>query len=172
MASPPRVGEGLGEGFPPDPLEVVSAVGDPMQPLVAGLVLAALPRAPVLLAGGSQMAAVLALAAALARQDGQALDLERLAVATTGWVARDPTADLAGLVGQVGAVPVLASDLDFGASRHLPLRRYEEFLVKEGVGAGAAAIAASLAVGATGEQLTAEIEAVYEEIYGPVASSQ
>lgn len=151
---------------PPEPLDVAAAVGDPMQPIVAGLALGALPRVPVLLAGGSQMAAVLALVTALAEREGAALDLDRLAIATTSWVARDPTADLAGLVGQIGDVPVLASDLDFGASRHLPLRRYEEFLVKEGVGAGGAAIASILAAGIGRERLTAEIERVYEEIYG------
>jgi uncharacterized protein (TIGR00303 family) len=148
------------------PLAVVAAVGDPMQPVVAGLALEALPRVPVLLAGGSQMAAVLALMAALAEQDGVGLDYDRLAVATTSWVARDPTADLAGLVAQVGDVPVLASDLYFGASRHPPLRRYEQFLVKEGVGAGAAASIASLTAGVDRARLTAAIERIYEEIYG------
>jgi NaMN:DMB phosphoribosyltransferase len=145
---------------------VAAAVGDPMQPVVAGLVLAAAPLVPVLLAGGSQMAAVLALAAALARAEGSTLEVGRLAIATTSWVARDPTADLSGLVAQIADVPVLASDLDFGASRHAPLRRYEDLLVKEGVGAGGAAVAASLAVAATRERLTAEIESVYEEIHG------
>jgi NaMN:DMB phosphoribosyltransferase len=160
-----RLGPGRGAGWR-SPLAVVAAVGDPMQPVVAGLALEALPRVPVLLAGGSQMAAVLALMAALAEQEGVALDYDRLAIATTSWVARDRTADLAGLVGQVGEAPVLASDLFFGSSRHPPLRRYERFLVKEGVGAGAAAIAAALAVGVDRARLTAEIERVYEEICG------
>jgi uncharacterized protein (TIGR00303 family) len=155
-----------GDDPPPGPLAVAAAVGDPMQPVVAGLVLAAVPRVPVLLAGGSQMAAVLALAAALAWAEGSTLEAGRLAIATTSWVARDPTADLSGLVAQIADVPVLASDLDFGASRHAPLRRYEDLLVKEGVGAGGAAVAASLAVAATRERLTAEIESVYEEIHG------
>jgi len=157
-----------------DPVGVVAAVGDPMQPVVAGLALAAHRRVPVLLGGGSQMAAVLALIAALADRQGEPLDLDRLAIATTSWVARDPTADLAGLVRQIGNIPVFASDLDFGQSRHRPLRRYEERLVKEGVGAGAAVVAASLAVDATRATLTAAIETVYEEVYdlppGPVAA--
>ena len=150
----------------PDALSVAAAVGDPMQPVVAGLTLGAVRSVPVLLAGGSQMAAVLALAAAVAEQQGHPLDPEHLAIATTGWVARDPTSDLKGLAEQLGEVPVVASDLYFGASRHPPLRRYEEFLVKEGVGAGAAAVAASLVADVSAEQLTAEIECVYEEIYG------
>jgi uncharacterized protein (TIGR00303 family) len=148
------------------PLAIAAAVGDPMQPFVAGLTLGALPSVPVLLAGGSQMAAVLALVVALARERGQPLDLDRIGIATTGWVARDPTADLAGLVGQIAEVAVFASDLDFGRSRHVPLRRYEELLVKEGVGAGAAAVVAALLGDADHARLLATIEQVYEEIYG------
>ncbi|MCC6179191.1 MAG: TIGR00303 family protein [Chloroflexi bacterium] len=148
-------------------LEIVAAVGDPMQPVAAGVALAALRRGPVLLAGGSQMLAVAALLLAIARECGDAAGAaDRLAVATTGWVARDPTADLGGLAAQIGDIPVLASDLDFGTARNLPLRRYEDFLVKEGVGAGAAAIAASLVMGADATQLLREVERVYEDIYG------
>jgi uncharacterized protein (TIGR00303 family) len=158
---------GLNGARPPaSALDVAAAVGDPMQPFVAGLALGVLPTTPVLLAGGSQMAAVLALIVALARERGQALDLDRIGIATTSWVARDPTADLAGLVAQIADVPVFASDLNFAESRHLPLRRYEDFLVKEGVGAGAAAVVAALVANADHARLLAAIERVYEEIYG------
>jgi NaMN:DMB phosphoribosyltransferase len=112
------------------------------------------------------MAAVLALIVALSRERQQALDPDRLGIATTSWVARDPTADLAGLVAQIADVPVFASDLNFIASRHVPLRRYEDFLVKEGVGAGAAAVVAALHTGADHSRLLAAIERVYDEIYG------
>jgi len=81
-------------------------------------------------------------------------------------VALDPTADLAGLVAQIGDGPVLASGLSFAASRHAPLRRYEDFLVKEGVGAGAAAVVASLAANADHAAILAAVERVYEDIYG------
>lgn len=147
-------------------LDVAAAVGDPMQPFVAGLALGALPICPVLLGGGSQMAAVLALIVALARERGEPLDLDKLGIATTSWVARDPTADLAGLVTQIADVPVFASGLSFAASRYAPLRRYEDFLVKEGVGAGAAAVVASLAVDANHATLLSAVERVYEEVYG------
>jgi uncharacterized protein (TIGR00303 family) len=161
-----------GEGRPASALDVAAAVGDPMQPFVAGLALGALPHVPVLLAGGSQMAAVLALMAALAREGNIALDLDRVGIATTGWVAHDPTADLAGLVAQIAEVPVFASALDFSRSRHVPLRRYEDFLVKEGVGAGAAAVVAALVTGADHATLLDAVERVYDEIYGPdVAAS-
>jgi uncharacterized protein (TIGR00303 family) len=151
---------------PPSAIDVAAAVGDPMQPFVAGLALGALPTTPILLAGGSQMAAVLALIVALARERGEVLDLDRIGIATTGWVASDPTADLAGLVAQIADVPVFASDLSFAESRHVPLTRYENFMVKEGVGAGAAAVVAALSADADHARLLATIEQVYEEIYG------
>jgi uncharacterized protein (TIGR00303 family) len=146
-------------------LDVVAAIGDPMQPFVAGLAIGALPTASILLAGGSQMAAVLALIVRLTGERGETLDLDRIGIATTSWVARDPTADLAGLVAQIADVPVFASDLDFAHSRHVPLRRYEDFLVKEGVGAGAAAVVAGLGEGVDHATLLTAIERVYEEIY-------
>jgi uncharacterized protein (TIGR00303 family) len=155
-----------GSGYPGSALDVAAAIGDPMQPFVAGLALGALPSTPVLLAGGSQMAGVLALIAALARERGEPLDLDRIGIATTGWVAHDPTADLAGLVARIAEVPVLASGLNFAHSRHVPLRRYEDFLVKEGVGAGAAAVVAALMTEADHAGLLAAVERVYEQIYG------
>jgi uncharacterized protein (TIGR00303 family) len=147
-----------------DPLRAVAAVGDPMQAAVAGLALGACDRVPVLLAGGTQMAAVLALIHRLRAHDGRALDPRRVAIATTRWVLADPTADLPGLVAQLGPYAVLGSGLSFAASRHAPLRRYEDFLVKEGVGAGGAAVAATLRTSATAEQLRRAVERVYRAL--------
>ncbi len=146
------------------PLRAVAAVGDPMQAAVAGLALGACGRVPVLLAGGTQMAAVLALAHALRRAEGRPLDPRRVAIATTRWVLHDPTADLPGLVGQLGPYAVLGSGLGFATSRHAPLRRYEDFLVKEGVGAGGAAVAASLRTGAGAARLRRAVERVYRAL--------
>jgi uncharacterized protein (TIGR00303 family) len=51
-----------------DPFQLVAAVGDPMQIAAAGMVLAATRSCGVLLAGGTQMLAVYALAQALSQQ--------------------------------------------------------------------------------------------------------
>jgi uncharacterized protein (TIGR00303 family) len=147
-----------------EPLRAVAAVGDPMQAVVAGLALGACRRVPVVLAGGTQMAAVLALVGALEARAGRRLDPRRIAIATTRWVLADPTADLPGLVAQLGPYAVLGSGLSFAASRHRPLRRYEDFLVKEGVGAGGAAVAATLRVDASAERLRQAVERVYRRL--------
>jgi uncharacterized protein (TIGR00303 family) len=144
----------------PAPLAAVAAIGDPMQPLVAGLALgAASLGCDVLLAGGSQMLAVAALVQAL---HGPAA-LERMAVGTTRWIVEDPAADIPGLAADISAdLPVLAANLDFSGSRHAGLRSYEQFLVKEGVGAGGACIAALLATGLPIERLEDAIDATYD----------
>ncbi|HLZ32016.1 MAG TPA: TIGR00303 family protein [Chloroflexota bacterium] len=147
-----------------DPLTAVCNVGDPMQPLAAGVVLGATQAGcDVLLAGGSQMLAVAALLQAL--RGSQAL--ERVAIGTTRWVVEDPAADVPGLAAEIsGHLAVLAANLDFSASRHDALRAYEGFLVKEGVGAGGASIAALLHTGQPIEQLEAAIDATYDGLLG------
>jgi uncharacterized protein (TIGR00303 family) len=147
-----------------DPLVVMGAVGDPMQPLATGIALGA-SRAgcDVLLAGGSQMLAVAALARAL----GGAGALERIAIGTTRWIVQDPSADVVGLAAEISPeLAVLAVNLDFSDSAHAGLRGYEQFLVKEGVGAGGACIAALLSCGATLEELHARIDATYDVLLG------
>ena len=131
-----------------DPLAVVAAVGDPMQPLAAGLVLgAAAQGVPVLLAGGSQMAAVLALALAIAPAQGRPALLDLVQVATTAWVAQDRGSNLALLLERIAGrwgleqplVPQVAG-LRFSDCRSQALRDYERGYVKEGVGAGGLAL--------------------------------
>jgi uncharacterized protein (TIGR00303 family) len=146
------------------PLLAVSRVGDPMQPLAAGIA-SAVTRAggEVLLAGGSQMLAVAALLVAL----GGPQALDRVVVGTTRWIVQDPAADVPGLAIEISPdLPVLAANLDFSSSRHIPLRAFEQWLVKEGVGAGGACIAASLATGQPVEALEAAIDATYDSLLG------
>ncbi|HEY9786080.1 MAG TPA: TIGR00303 family protein [Candidatus Obscuribacterales bacterium] len=148
------------------PLNAVAAVGDPMQPFVAGLAIAASESVPVILGGGSQMLAVYALAQALLASDAERfpLDAERtLGVITTKWVVQDSSADTPALSKMVGA-PFACSCPDFGRSRHPGLRSYEEGNVKEGVGAGAAMAIAHLAGGATPEAIVEEIDTCYDEM--------
>jgi uncharacterized protein (TIGR00303 family) len=155
-----------GRDFSADPLGAVAAVGDAMQPVVAGIVLAASKLCPVVLGGGTQMAAVLALIAALGEPGN-------LALVTTRWVSSDSSADLAGLALLIEAkyphikVPYLAVNLDLGTSRYTPLRAYEQGFVKEGIGAGAALWAACLAKNCAPRDLIPAIESVYERLVKP-----
>lgn len=142
---------GSGRGPQPDPLAVLAAVGDPMQAVAAGLVTAAaLQGTPVLLAGGSQMAAVLALALALAEPAARPGLAEAVVLATTAWVAEEPGSDLALLLGRIGAawgveLRMEVAALRFHGCRSAALRDYEQGYVKEGVGAGGLALLWELA---------------------------
>ncbi|MDR0797311.1 MAG: TIGR00303 family protein [Nitrososphaerota archaeon] len=120
-----------------NPVKAVSCVGDPMMPALAGLVIGAANHVPVLMAGGTQMTAVLALINALNPEA-----LCNVAIGTTRWVINDATSDIRGIVNQFCNVPILAADLNFGGSKFPGLQIYETGLVKEGVGAGGASIAA------------------------------
>ena len=128
------------------PAAVVAALGDPMQPLAAGLTQAAAGAGlPVLLAGGSQMAAVLGLALALAPAEQRERLAAHTAVATTAWVAEEAGSDLERLLTRIGerwdvAPLAFAAGLRFGPGCHPALRDYERGYVKEGVGAGGLAV--------------------------------
>ncbi len=131
-------------------LDLVAAIGDPMQPVVAGMLLTASRHCGVMLAGGTQMLAVYALAQALAAANPPiGWNPDAIIVGTTRWVAEDSTGDTIALVQAIGPVPLLATQLSFTGSRLPSLRAYEQGFVKEGVGAGGLAIAASLSAGWT-----------------------
>jgi uncharacterized protein (TIGR00303 family) len=125
-----------------NPVKAVSCVGDPMMPALAGLAIGASKHVPVLLAGGTQMTAVLALINALHPEA-----LCNIAIGTTRWVIADVASDIRGIVNQFCDVPILAADLNFSTSRFSGLQIYETGLVKEGVGAGGASIAAMAKMG-------------------------
>ena len=149
--------------FADEPIMAVSSVGDPMQPALAGLVLGATKHVPVIMAGGTQMAAVLAVVNA-----SNPNVLENVSIGTTRWIVSDKTADLKALIAEIADVPVLAADLDFSNSKFDGLKAYEAGIVKEGVGCGGASIAAMLKTNGkvTKNVLLKEIENNYKQLVG------
>ncbi len=139
-----------------------------MQIVAAGMAIAASCRCGVLLAGGTQMLAVYALAEALAltaslmNQYSLIWQPEQVVVGTTRWVAEDSTGDTVGLARKIGTVPLLATGLSFATSCYPQLQAYEQGYVKEGVGAGGCAIAAHLYQGWSQIQLLQTIESLVE----------
>jgi uncharacterized protein (TIGR00303 family) len=145
------------------PMQIVAAVGDPMQIVVAGMTIAASLRCGVLLAGGTQMLAVYALTQALAQAENLAWCPEQVLVGTTRWVAEDSTGDTVGLA-QLTNAALLATSLSFADARYAALRAYEQGYVKEGVGAGGSAIAAHLYQNWSQQQLLEAIEALADQL--------
>lgn len=148
------------------PLKAVSAVGDPMQPFVAGVALAASTKVPVILGGGSQMLAVYALAQAILKSEMKALDRterRRISVVTTKWVVDDKTSNVGALSRMIDA-PFACACPNFLLSKHEGLRSYEDGNVKEGVAAGASMAVAHIAGGAEPESIVAAIDRMYDEM--------
>ncbi len=147
-----------------DPLRLVAAVGDPMQVVVAGMAIAASRDGGVLLAGGTQMLAVFALAGAICEFYDLSWQPSEVVVGTTRWVADDSsgkTVELAQQIGRNSAVApsLLSTELCFDGSRYLQLQAYEQGFVKEGMGAGGACIAAYLSENWLSHQLLRAVEA-------------
>ncbi|MBW2596728.1 MAG: TIGR00303 family protein [Deltaproteobacteria bacterium] len=138
-----------------DPLRAITCLGDPMMVAVAGIV-SGTDGIDVVLAGGTQMAAVFAIIKHLG------INTDNISIATTKYVVDDASANFGELVDELG-VPVYAADPGFGAS-HLPgLQRYEAGDVKEGVGAGGAMYLAQMH-GVSQEELRHEVEKICGEL--------
>ncbi len=144
-----------------DPLKAVAALGDPMIPAAAATIIGAARKIPVIMAGGTQMAAVLGVVKGM-----DASVLGNVAIGTTRWIADDRSSSLVGLVRHIAPVPVLAANLDFASSRFEGLRIYETGLVKEGVGAGGSSIAAMLATKGKldAAMILSEVDMAYEKL--------
>lgn len=146
-----------------DPLEAMSSLGDLMMVAVSGIALGSQKQStPVVLAGGTQMAAVLAVMQKLLGHTP-----ERIAVCTTRYVHEDKSANLASLVSSVNShVPIFATDPGLAQSSKQGLRAYGEGFVKEGVGAGGAILGVTLHSNFTikTETLLQQIERNYETV--------
>ena len=142
------------------PFEAISAFGDPMMPSVAGIASGVLSaNGKIMLAGGTQMAAIVAILNRLGRL------LNGLYIGTTTYVTKDPSSNLSSLVGMASErVPILSCDLHLGESSKPGLQAFAKGFVKEGVGAGGASIVAITKSRGkiTGKKLMNAIEKEYE----------
>ena len=142
-----------------DPVRVAAAVGDPMMLFVAGMLGAASAVSHVMLAGGTQMVAVLALAGKLG------YDESRTALATTEYVISDPSANLVETISEISGVPVIGADPGLSSSQVPGLRAFSEGFAKEGAGAGGCVAAASLRAGVGPERTRELAEAEYRRAF-------
>ncbi len=120
----------------------VGTVADNMLIFNAGFVLGANNRGfRTLLAGGTQMAAVLLLVNSVLRQMRGSINSSKIALATTPWIANDQNSDIKALLGMLDFdINSYYATFSFAKSKSDALRLYEKGEAKEGVGAGAALI--------------------------------
>jgi len=141
-----------------EPYDVIANAGDPMIPFVVGMLSTASEITNVILAGGTQMAAVLALA----KTTGY--DENRVAIGTTSYITDDSNANLLEVVESISDIPVLSINPQLADSKFDGLRAFSEGFVKEGAGAGGCMIASLLKTGITSKKLLALIDDEYTRI--------
>jgi NaMN:DMB phosphoribosyltransferase len=118
-------------------MRAVSEVGDPMMPAALGILSGVTScNGKVVLCGGTQMAAVLALSHAMGI-DGD------ISIATTKYIVEDKSANFVEMVKSLDR-RYYVSDPGLERSRLPPIQTFAQGYVKEGVGAGGAAYAAGV----------------------------
>ncbi|MGC8678428.1 MAG: nicotinate mononucleotide-dependent phosphoribosyltransferase CobT [Fervidicoccaceae archaeon] len=144
-----------------DPFEINDVLGDPLHISIAGIAIGALSGGShVILAGGTQMLAALALM----RASGEEFDEEKVSIATTKWVFDDKGEKMGKLVGSLApGASLVYADLSFSDSPFEGLKAYDEGFVKEGVGAGGTSVLALLK-GRSVEDLKRSIYIEYERL--------
>jgi uncharacterized protein (TIGR00303 family) len=142
---------GVAEGsLKNDPLRAVMELGDPMMPSALGL-MTGLKGTKVVLAGGTQMAAVMAMAKAM-QIEGD------ISIATTKYIVEDCSAHFKEIVDSTHW-PYYYSDPGLEMSKIPQVQIYAQGYVKEGVGMGGAALLAGI-YGVSQQKLVEETDRV------------
>ena len=141
------------------PYSIVAKVGDPMIPFVAGMLSSASSVSNVMLAGGTQMAAVLAFASKIG------FDPENTAIGTTSYITNDQSANFNSLVEEIADIPIISVDPGLKNSQYSGLRAFSEGFAKEGAGAGGSVISSMLKTGYDSKHFLDLAEKEYHRLF-------
>jgi len=120
-----------------DPLKAIECVGDPMMPANVGIMIGAAKHVPVIVGGGTQMAAVIAAAVKL-----DPSIVGNIIQGTTRWLMEDPNSNMSKMMDSISPdIPIVYVNIDYSSSPYEGLQAYEWGYIKEGVGCGGASIA-------------------------------
>ena len=142
-----------------DLFEILSSVSDNMIIFNAGFILGSRANnLKIVLAGGTQMAAVLLVVNSILRSMEGNIDSSNIALCTTKWINKDKNSNIKALLEQLDfPINAYASDFDFSLSNQAALKLYDEGEAKEGVGCGGALCYGAIN-GLTKEQVTKKVE--------------
>ena len=141
-----------------EPYDVIANAGDTMIPFVAGMLSTASEITNVILAGGTQMTAVLALAKSIG------YDENSVAIGTTSYIIDDKSANLLDIVKSISNIPVLSINPKLDNSKFNGLRAYSDGFVKEGAGVGGSMIASILKTDVDSNKLLEVIDREYSRV--------
>ena len=142
-----------------NPYNVIAKVGDPMIPFVAGMLSSASEINPVLLAGGTQMAAVLAFATKVGFNESNT------AIGTTCYITNDSSANFKNLVNEIADIPAFSINPGLENSKFPGLKAFSEGFAKEGVGAGGSILASMLKTKNDSSKFLELAEEEYQRIF-------
>jgi uncharacterized protein (TIGR00303 family) len=141
-----------------DLFAILGKVSDNMLIFNAGFILGLNDKIKIVLAGGTQMAAVLLVINKILELMQGEFNTSNLALCTTSWVVNDENSDIKKLLEMLSfQINGYYVDFDFSLSNHLALKLYDEGEAKEGVGCGGALMYGFLN-GLNKEQITKKIE--------------
>lgn len=141
------------------PYSVVAKVGDPMIPFVAGMLSSASNVSNVMLAGGTQMAAVLAFASKIGFNE------ENTAIGTTSYITDDDSANFTSLVKEIADIPAISVNPGLENSQYSGLKAFSEGFAKEGVGAGGSIISSMIKTGNNSSKFLEIAEKEYHRLF-------
>jgi len=141
------------------PYSIVAKVGDPMIPFVAGMLSSASSVSNVMLAGGTQMAAVLAFASKIGFNE------ENTVIGTTSYITDDKTANFTSLVKEIANIPAISVNPGLKNSQYPGLKAFSEGFAKEGVGAGGSIISSMIKTGNDSTKFLEISEKEYDRLF-------
>jgi uncharacterized protein (TIGR00303 family) len=141
------------------PYSIVAKVGDPMIPFVAGMLSSASSVSNVMLAGGTQMAAVLAFASKIGFNE------EKTAIGTTSYITDDDSANFVNLVKEIADIPAISVNPGLENSQYPGLKAFSEGFAKEGVGAGGTIISSMIKTGNDSTKFLEITEKEYRRLF-------
>lgn len=141
------------------PYNIVAKVGDSMIPFVAGMLSSASDSSKVMLAGGTQMAAVLAFASKIGFNELNTV------VGTTSYVTNDENANFKSIIHKIANVGAISVDPNLKNSQYSGLKAFSQGFAKEGVGAGGSIISSMLKTGNKPEKFLELVEDEYHRLF-------
>jgi uncharacterized protein (TIGR00303 family) len=141
------------------PYSIVAKVGDPMIPFVAGMLSSASSVSNVMLAGGTQMASVLAFASKIGFNE------ENTAIGTTSYITDDESANFTSLVKEIADIPAISVNPGLEKSQYSGLKAFSEGFAKEGVGAGGSIISSMIKTGNDSAKFLELTEKEYHRLF-------
>ncbi|MBQ7978628.1 MAG: hypothetical protein IJ248_02605, partial [Candidatus Methanomethylophilaceae archaeon] len=145
-----------------NPLKAMECFGDPMMPANVGILCGAAKHVPVIVGGGTQMAAVMSAAVVLHPEI-----VGNFMQGTTRWLMEDPNSSMKKIMDNISdRIPILYVNVDYSDSPYEGLQAYEWGYIKEGTGCGGASVGAIITSAGkiTAKDLKDQVHEIYRGI--------